>query len=264
MVTRLTYKCKSTLQCYFLIKLGCHGIATVGWNLQTDSMMILGQTSTGATQWLNAAGQRIERSLRLRPQQWIWGVESSEFVAKRLWVDAELDDAERLIFLRAQFQNVCLDTLDYEVIKRDVGREWLHVYVLKTPLKISATAVETTYHALERGLRMLYKFTGVMRCLCIHETFVSLSVHKDGALFYFAEERCHAPQQFLYGLRRLQNHYHALDPLIDECNFLLDFTGRAAGTWGKLEYDSTTIMVEPDYLENLIAYGLACRGLSDD
>ena len=261
MVTRLIYKCKSDQK--LMCGVGPHGIATTMITLQTVLMMILGQTSSGLKQLIDLKGQRINS--KVAPSRCYWGVASDEFIAKRLWVDSVLDDAERLLYLRSQLTPGVPVSIDYEILQHDAGRMLLHAYALRQPLKHRVAAIETHFHGLGRALRRLYKTTQVMQCLSIYEDAVELSVHLRDCVFYFRRESYTGWRQMIFALRRAQHCYFASNPVAYQHCYYLNFSGNSKlNSIADIESNVPIVVINPTWLTWLVPYGLACRGLKND
>ena len=193
-----------------------------------------------------------------------WGVATHEFVAKRLWVDAVLDDAERLVYLRSQLTGCAPVSIDYEVLQHDTGRMLLHAYALCQPIKQTVAAIETNLHGLGRALRRLYKVNEVMQCISVYEDAIELSITLRDCIFYFRREAYEGPSQMIFALRRAQQCYFVSEPIAYQHCYYLDFSNHhVLDSVADVECDVPIVEVDRAWLPWLVPYGLACRGLDD-
>lgn len=226
-------------------------------------MMILGQTSCGMKQLVDSEGQRVAH--HHRPMSCYLGVASEEVIAQRLWVDAALDDDERLLFIKSQLNQCVISSIDYEIVQHDADRVLLHAYALREPIKHRFTAIETQLHGLARALRRLYAVTDVIQCLCIYDDAVELSIHLHDSIFYMTRETYTEPTEMIFALRRAQQNYFISEPIRYDHSYYLNFSKHQQfHSAALIETDTSLVIVDSAWLTWLIPYGVACRGLQHD
>ena len=88
-------------------------------------MMILGITAEGHKLLLDQQGKRVQADQK--PDRIILGLAIDQIISKRIWLDADLTDEQRVIFLKQHFDDHTDMIIDYDCIKQDQSRELLHV-----------------------------------------------------------------------------------------------------------------------------------------
>ena len=242
-----------------------YGIVTWTCFRHTFCMITLGITTAGNKLLLNQQGQIIQSDQK--PNRIILGLGVEHIRAKRIWLDADLTDEQKIIFLKRHFGECSDMIIDYDCIKQDQNRELLHVYgvsrrmlqeyLQRYQLKGKNLFVETSLHGLGRALVERYGLgAALFHCLSFFDDHVLFSSHMQEVLLYYQQEPLHNSHDVVCAARRALLRYQC-DEDYRECDRFIyaHFTNSHVA-------DVTTahISVSYDDCQTLIPYGLALRG----
>ena len=235
-------------------------------------MIILGITTNENRMLLNECGERMDQ--KQPPDSIILGLDISHISARRIWVDAELNDEQRMLFLRSHF-DACKDyCIDYECIKQDQGRELLHVYktsrsmllgiMKRHQLKAKKFTVETSLHGLGRALIQQQRLgKKVFHCLSFFDDTLVFSVHAEEMLIYYHVEAINDSADTLCAARRALVRYQCDDDYreIEHVIYLLFTKNIFFEGVDFLNLGVFCSNISYESCQTIIPYGLALRGL---
>lgn len=235
-------------------------------------MIILGITTDKNRILLNQQGERVYREQS--PDSIILGLEISAISSKRIWVDAELSDEQKMPFLKHRFGASTNHCIDYECIKSDQGRELLHVYSVPRNMllhtlkqykfKAKTLYVETSLHGLGRALA---KRCGLgkklFHCISFFNHAVLFSVHSEDVLVYHQLEPMYHSKDSLCAARRAFVRYQCDDDRREIVHIIcLSFTPNRSFEDADFLTESVSYSrVSYEECRWIIPYGLALRGV---
>ncbi len=193
------------------------------------------------------------------------GLGMAQLTTALLWCDTQLDDRERILFIRNRLRLTPKTYVDYEVVHQQRLRCCLRVYAQKRDVQEKIIKqlglsyrhihyIETIWHGLGRALLHIYKLKdAAFCCLSMYRKRLVLSVHRDQCLLYQRNDVLRN-QQPIYAMRRMLACYFATQEAlkIQHCFCV------GVNADGSLPIDAPMIVeTRPD----LISYGLALRGI---
>ena len=235
-------------------------------------MMILGITAEGHKLLLDQQGKRVQADQK--PDRIILGLAIDQIISKRIWLDADLTDEQRVIFLKQHFDDHTDMIIDYDCIKQDQSRELLHVYGVSGrtlhhclqhhQLKAKQLVVETSLHGLGRALVKRYELTTAsFHCISLFDEYVLLSGHAQDVLLYYHQEPIHGTHDALCAVRRALLRYQC-DEDYREIDQLIYVYFSKHSVFDDIQLPNLALApmyVPYDDSQTIIPYGLALRGL---
>lgn len=234
-------------------------------------MISLGITMDGQKILLNEQGEHVHQ--KSSPDKIILGVGIDHVISKRIWVDAELNDEQKILFSKSHFEDAKNTYIDYECIKQDQGRELLHVYgvsrskilncIQRYQLNETALYSETVLHGLGRALAQRYDLgKKLFHCISFFDHSLVFSIHTQEVLIYYQQEPINGCRDVVCAVRRALVRCQADDDYRDINQLIYAFftKNRALNNYNIVDLGLSHLCVSYECCQSIIPYGLALRG----
>lgn len=193
------------------------------------------------------------------------GLGMAQLKTALLWCDTQLDDRERVLFIRHRLRLACHTYIDYEIVHSQRQRCCLRVYAQQHDVQEKIIKqlglsyrqihyIETIWHGLGRAIQHNYKLADdIFCCFSMHRKRLVFSVHQHQCLLYHRSDVLQ-DQSPMYAMRRLLACYFATQEAltIQHCFYVGVYVN------GVLPIDAPIIT---ETRSDLIPYGLALRGV---
>lgn len=249
---------------------------TRGFSIHTAYMKKLGITKSHGFALISEAAGSISLEehgsfdelvdLKLQADEVVFGIDYNKLLTKRVWVDQNLTDRERVAFLKENDQSY----LDYEEIDYDHQRVCLHSFsidkqILNNDLiqlkkiNLVPSRVETILHGLARAIVNIKKIHDqVLQFLLVYDDYALSVVFKDQQLIYFKRSNTHSEP--LFAIREVLQYYRC-DPQEIEVDqgFYINYSQNTSfDGLVPYEFDVPCKKIDFDTAQWLIPFGLTC------